>query len=147
MRAVIQVSDGASVSVKNPATGEYDETGAFEGHGLVVLLAATHDDGPEQVETMVRKIAELRVLPGELSASDANAPVLVISQFTLYGNTKKGRRPSWIAAAPGEIAEPLVDAVIAGLRARDLSVGTGKFGAMMRVSLTNDGPCTLLVEC
>lgn len=114
--------------------------------GLVVLLGVQRGDGLEQVATVARKIAELRVLDDERSALDVGAPILVISQFTLYGDTRKGRRPSWAHAAPGEEAEPLVDAVVADLRGRGLHVETGQFGAMMEVSLVNDGPFTVLVE-
>ena len=114
--------------------------------GLVVLLGVQRGDGPEQVATVARKIAELRILDDERSALDAGAPILVISQFTLDGDTRKGRRPSWAHAAPGEEAEPLVDAVVADLRGRGLHVETGQFGAMMEVSLVNDGPFTVLVE-
>ncbi len=95
---------------------------------------------------MTRKIAELRMLDGEASVEDAGAGVLVVSQFTLYGRTSKGRRPSWSDAAPGAIAEPLVDAVAAGLRERGITVATGRFGARMRVELCNDGPFTLVVD-
>ena len=112
----------------------------------MVLLGVRRGDGPEQVATVARKIAELRVLDGEVSASEAGAPILLISQFTLYGDTRKGRRPSWAHAAPGEEAEPLVDAVARELRARGLHVETGQFGAMMEVRLVNDGPFTVLVE-
>lgn len=122
------------------------ESGCEKRQGLVVLLGVQRGDGPEQVATVARKIAELRILDGELSAADAGAPILVISQFTLYGDTRKGRRPSWAHAAPGEEAEPLVDAVVADLRGRGLHVETGQFGAMMEVSLVNDGPFTVLVE-
>lgn len=122
------------------------ERGCEKRQGLVVLLGVQRGDGPEQVTTVARKIAELRILDGELSAADAGAPILVISQFTLYGDTRKGRRPSWAHAAPGDEAEPLVDAVVADLRGRGLHVETGQFGAMMEVSLVNDGPFTVLVE-
>lgn len=122
------------------------ESGCEKRQGLVVLLGVQRGDGPEQVATVARKIAELRILDGELSAADAGAPILVISQFTLYGDTRKGRRPSWAHAAPGEEAESLVDAVVADLRGRGLHVETGQFGAMMEVSLVNDGPFTVLVE-
>jgi D-tyrosyl-tRNA(Tyr) deacylase len=120
--------------------------GAFEEPGLVVLVGVTHDDGPEQAATIARKVAELRILDGERSAVDDSAPVLVVSQFTLYADTRKGRRPSWSAAAPGHVAEPLVDAVVEALRARGLEVATGVFGAHMQVELVNDGPVTILLE-
>ena len=114
--------------------------------GLLALVGATHDDGPAQVATIARKIAELRILDGELSAADAGAPILVISQFTLYGDTRKGRRPSWAHAAPGDEAEPLVDAVVEDLRGRGLEVATGRFGADMRIEMEADGPVTILLE-
>ena len=140
MKAVVQRASRAQVSVGGEVVG------AIDGPGLVVLLGVTHDDGPSQVETIARKVAELRILDGERSAVDVGAPVLVVSQFTLYGDTRKGRRPSWSAAAPSEVAQPLVDAVVAALRARGLRVETGVFGAEMAVELVNDGPMTLLLE-
>lgn len=140
MRAVLQRVDSARVVV------EGEEVGRIDGPGLLALVAATHTDGAEQVEAMVRKIAELRIMDGEMSVEDAGGGVLVVSQFTLYGRTAKGRRPSWSDAAPGPVAEPLVDAVTAGLRARGLTVETGRFGADMRVELCNDGPFTVIVD-
>jgi D-tyrosyl-tRNA(Tyr) deacylase len=140
VRAVVQRVTSASVSVDGEVVGAIDRP------GLVVLVGVTHDDGPEQVERLSRKVAELRILRGERSALDAAAPVLLISQFTLYADTRKGRRPSWSAAAPGPVAEPLVEAFAAALRARGLEVATGRFGADMAVTLTNDGPVTLVLE-
>ena len=140
MRAVIQRVTRASVSVGSEAVG------AIDGPGLMVLLGVARGDGPRQAAVVARKIAELRILEGEASAQDVGAPVLVVSQFTLYGGTRKGRRPSWAHAAPGPEAEPLVEAVVADLRGRGLRVETGRFGAMMEVSLVNDGPFTVLVE-
>lgn len=140
MRAVLQRVTRAKVEVAGEVVGEISRP------GLVALVGVTHDDGPEQVERMARKIADLRILRDEQSLVDAAAPVLVVSQFTLYADTRKGRRPSWSAAAPGPVAEPLVDAVVAALRARGVEVATGRFGAMMSVSLTNDGPVTLVVD-
>ncbi len=140
MRAVVQRVTRAAVSVDGVVVGSLDEP------GLVVLLGVTHDDGPAQVEVVARKVAELRILRGERSAVDAGAPVLVVSQFTLYGDTRKGRRPTWNAAAPGPVAEPLVDAVVDALRGRGLTVATGVFGADMAVELVNDGPVTVLLE-
>jgi D-tyrosyl-tRNA(Tyr) deacylase len=137
---VVQRATRASVTVDGAVVG------AFDGEGLVVLVGVTPGDGPDQVEYLARKIAELRVLRGERSAAEAGAPVLVVSQFTLYGDARKGRRPTWNAAAPGPVAEPLVDAVVADLRARGLAVATGVFGADMAVELVNDGPVTLLLE-
>lgn len=140
MRAVLQRVTRAAVTVEDEVVGRIDRP------GLVALVAATHDDGPEQVEAVARKIAELRILRDEESLLDAGAPVLVVSQFTLYGATRKGRRPSWSAAAPGPVAEPLVDAVVEALRARGIEVATGRFGAMMQVELVGDGPFTVLVD-
>ncbi|WP_353509524.1 D-aminoacyl-tRNA deacylase [Intrasporangium sp.] len=140
MRAVLQRVTSARVEVDGEVVGEVSRP------GLVAFVGITHDDGPEQVERLARKIAELRILRDEQSLVDAAAPVLVVSQFTLYADTRKGRRPSWSAAAPGPVAEPLVDAVVAALRGRGLEVATGRFGAMMAVSLTNDGPVTLVVD-
>jgi D-aminoacyl-tRNA deacylase len=120
--------------------------GALDRPGLVVLVGVTHDDGPQQVEAIARKVAELRILDGECSVTDDGAPVLVVSQFTLYADTSKGRRPSWSAAAPRPVAEPLVDAVVEALRQRGLEVATGVFGAHMLVELVNDGPVTILLE-
>lgn len=140
MRAVVQRVTRASVTVAGEVVG------AIEGPGLVVLVGVTHDDGAAQVETIARKVAELRILADERSAADLGAPVLVVSQFTLYGDTRKGRRPTWNAAAPRPVAEPLVDAVVAALRARGLEVATGVFGADMAVELVNDGPVTILLE-
>ena len=138
-------SGGAAGSVGSAGDEAGEGTGGAR-QGLVVLLGVQRGDGLEQVATVARKIAELRILDDERSALDAGAPILVISQFTLYGDTRKGRRPSWAHAAPGDEAEPLVDAVVADLRGRGLHVETGQFGAMMEVSLVNDGPFTVLVE-
>ncbi|GAB4086555.1 D-aminoacyl-tRNA deacylase [Myceligenerans cantabricum] len=140
MRAVVQRVTRASVSVEGECVGTIDRP------GLLALVGATHDDGAEQVATIARKIAELRILRDERSATDAGAPVLVVSQFTLYGDARKGRRPTWSAAAPGPVAEPLVDAVVDDLRGRGLEVATGRFGADMTVELVNDGPVTILLE-
>ncbi len=140
MRAVIQRVTQASVVVDG------ETVGAIDRPGLVALVGVTHEDGPAQAETLARKIAELRILRDERSAVDEGAPVLVISQFTLYGDARKGRRPSWVKAAPGPVAEPLVDAVVEGLRSRGLEVATGVFGADMAVSLVNDGPVTLVLD-
>ncbi|WP_075892327.1 D-aminoacyl-tRNA deacylase [Actinomyces provencensis] len=140
MRAVLQRVTRASVSVGGRVVGAIDRL------GLVALVGVARGDGADQVATVVRKIAELRILPDEQSVVDTGAPVLVVSQFTLYGDTRKGRRPSWSHAAPGPEAEPLVDAVVRGLRARGIEVATGEFGAMMQVELVNDGPFTVLVD-
>jgi D-aminoacyl-tRNA deacylase len=125
---------------------EGEEVGRLAKPGLVVLLGVTHGDGPDQVALIARKIAQLRILRGERSAVDEGAGVLLISQFTLYADTAKGRRPSWNGAAPGPVAEPVVEAVAEALRGHGLEVQTGRFGADMQVELTNDGPVTLLLE-
>ncbi|GAA3225561.1 D-aminoacyl-tRNA deacylase [Oerskovia jenensis] len=140
MRAVLQRVTRASVSVGGEVVGSIDRP------GLVALVGVTHDDGPAQVELVARKIAELRILRDERSVLDEGAPVLVVSQFTLYADTKKGRRPSWNGAAPGDVASPLVVAVVEALRAKGVEVATGVFGADMQVELVNDGPVTILVE-
>lgn len=140
MRAVLQRVTSACVRVDGEVVG------ALTRPGLVALVGVTHDDGPQQVERLARKIAELRILREERSALDAGAPVLVVSQFTLYADVRKGRRPTWNRAAPGPVAEPLVDAVVHELRGRGLEVATGRFGADMAVELVNDGPVTVLVE-
>lgn len=140
MRAVVQRVIRASVVVDGNIVGAVDRP------GLVVLLGVTHDDGPDQVASLARKIWQLRILRDEKSASDVHAPLLVVSQFTLYADTRKGRRPSWSAAAPGPVSEPLYDAFCAELRSLGAEVETGVFGAMMEVSLVNDGPVTLVVE-
>ncbi|MCP2266432.1 D-aminoacyl-tRNA deacylase [Promicromonospora thailandica] len=140
MRAVLQRVTRASVVVDGEVVGAIDKP------GILALVGVTHDDGPAQVETIARKIAELRILHDERSVADVGAPVLVVSQFTLYGDARKGRRPTWNQAAPGPVAEPLVDAVVAALRERGLTVETGRFGADMQVELTGDGPVTILLE-
>ncbi|MGV8967444.1 MAG: D-aminoacyl-tRNA deacylase [Cellulomonas sp.] len=140
MRAVVQRVTRASVTVGGAVVG------AIDGPGLVVLVGVAHDDGAAQVDLIARKIAELRILREERSALDAGAPVLVVSQFTLYADTLKGRRPTWNKAAPGAVAEPLVESLVAALRDRGLEVATGAFGADMAVELVNDGPVTILLE-
>ena len=140
MRAVLQRVSRASVSVAGEVVGQ------IEGEGLLVLVGVTHDDGPEQADRLARKVAELRLLRDERSVLDAGAAVLVVSQFTLYGDARKGRRPSWSAAAPGPVAEPLVEAVCQRLRERGVAVRTGVFGADMSVELVNDGPVTLVLD-
>src|SRR5690242_14604967 len=140
MRAVVQRVSWASVTVDGEVKG------AIEEPGLLVLVGVTHDDTPEQAARLAAKIWGLRILDGEKSCSDVAAPLLVISQFTLYADTRKGRRPSWQAAAPGPVAEPLVDAVVSSLRALGAHVETGVFGTHMKVSLVNDGPVTVILE-
>lgn len=136
----MQRVDGARVEVAGETVGE------IVGEGLCVLVGVTHEDTPEKAAQLARKLWSVRILQGEKSCSDTAAPLLVISQFTLYGDARKGRRPTWNAAAPGPVAEPLVDEVVAQLRALGAHVETGRFGADMKVSLTNDGPFTVLVE-
>ena len=140
MRAVATRVTRADVTV------EGEVVGAIDGPGLLVLLGIHVDDDAAKAGTMARKLHELRMLQDEESCATANAPLLVVSQFTLYGDTKKGRRPSWTQAARPEVAEPLVDAVVAELRGRGATVATGRFGAMMAVSSVNDGPFTVLLE-
>ncbi len=140
MRAVLQRVTAASVTVAGAVVGRIDEP------GLVVLVGVTHDDGPDQVAWLVRKIRDLRILREERSVAETGAPVLVISQFTLYGDARKGRRPTWAAAAPGPVSEPLYDAVCAGLEELGTRVERGVFGAEMSVALVNDGPVTLILE-
>lgn len=142
MRAVVQRVSRASVEIAGAVVSRI-------GPGLVVLVGVTHDDGPRTVATLARKVHELRLFDtpdGERSAADLDLELLVVSQFTLYGDTRKGRRPSWLAAAPGPIAEPLVEAVVTALRERGARVQTGRFGADMAISLVNDGPVTLVLE-
>jgi D-aminoacyl-tRNA deacylase len=140
MRAVVQRVSRASVAVDGEIVGAIDKP------GLVVLVGATHTDTPADAEKLATKIWGLRILDGEQSCADTGAPLLVVSQFTLYADTRKGRRPSWSLAAPGEVAEPLVDHFCAALRDLGASVETGRFGAHMDVSLVNDGPVTLILE-
>jgi D-tyrosyl-tRNA(Tyr) deacylase len=142
VRAVVSRVSTAAVVVDNAVVGEI-------GPGLLSLVGAGRQDDAERARAIARKIHELRIFPGpdgELSASDLGLPVLVVSQFTLYADTRKGRRPSWQDAAPGELAEPLVEEVVAELRRRGATVATGIFGATMRVSSVNEGPMTLLLE-
>jgi D-aminoacyl-tRNA deacylase len=139
VRAVIQRVSSASVAVDNEIIGEI-------GAGLLVFVGVTHDDSPAKAQVLARKIYTLRILDGERSAADLQAPLLVISQFTLYADTNKGRRPSWNAAAPGPVAQPLVAAVVSQLRGLGAQVATGRFGADMQVSLVNDGPITIIVD-
>ena len=121
-------------------------TGAIEEPGLLVLVGITHDDTSEQAAKLAAKLWGLRILDGEKSCSDVAAPLLVISQFTLYADLAKGRRPSWSAAAPGPIAEPLVDAVVNALKDLGARVQAGVFGAHMKVALVNDGPVTIILD-
>lgn len=153
MRAVIQRAVDASVIVEGAVVG------SFDGPGLVMLVGVTHGDDADVAARLADKAYDLRIFtpehapdgsPGDLarevSAADLGLPVLVISQFTLYADTRKGRRPTWDAAAPGPVAEPLVDAVVHRLRERGATVATGRFGADMKVGLVNDGPMTVVLE-
>jgi D-tyrosyl-tRNA(Tyr) deacylase len=144
MRAVVQRVTAARVRVGEEVVGEI-------GRGLCALVGVTHTDTEHQAAQMARRLAGLRLFPDEAGTMnvpviDAAGSLLVVSQFTLYGDTSRGRRPSWSAAAPAAYAEPLVDAVAFGLRELGLTVATGRFGATMQVELLNDGPVTVLVE-
>jgi D-tyrosyl-tRNA(Tyr) deacylase len=140
MRAVVQRVLSASVAVDGTVVGELPRP------GLLVLLGVTHSDGPDEVARLARKIWTLRILREERSASDEDAPILVVSQFTLYGDARKGRRPTWQAAAPGEVSEPMYDEVCAELTRLGATVSRGVFGADMRVRSVNDGPVTMILE-
>jgi D-tyrosyl-tRNA(Tyr) deacylase len=140
MRAVVQRAAEASVAVDGQVVG------ALERPGLLILVGATHTDTPAIAAKLAAKIWNLRILADERSASDVGAPVLVVSQFTLYADTAKGRRPSWNAAAPRPVSEPLVHAFVAALRELGAEVATGVFGAKMAVSMVNDGPVTLIID-
>lgn len=146
MRAVVQRVTTASVAVDGAVVGAVDGASSAAGQALLVLVGVTHDDTHRSAAELARKVAGLRILDGERSALDASAPVLVVSQFTLYADTARGRRPTWAAAAPRSVAEPLVDAVVAELGAAGLQVATGVFGAQMAVSSVGDGPVTILLE-
>ena len=139
MRAVVQTVSRASVTVDGEVVGSIAD-------GLLVLLGVTHTDDAAVAATMARKVYELRILDDERSAADVGAPVLVVSQFTLYGDARKGRRPTWNAAAPAETAEPLVTEFVTALRARGATVATGRFRAHMLVESVNVGPRTVLLE-
>lgn len=138
MKALIQTVSQASVSVDDEVVGAI-------AHGLLVLVGATHTDTPAIAQALARKVHELRILDDELSAADTGAEILVVSQFTLYADTRKGRRPSWSAAAPAEQAEALVDAFAQALRDRGAPVATGRFRTRMLVESVNVGPRTVLV--
>jgi D-tyrosyl-tRNA(Tyr) deacylase len=137
---VVQRVDRASVSVAGDVVGRIDSPGLF------VLVGVTHTDTPAIAAKLAEKTWQLRILQGEMSCADTGAPLLVVSQFTLYADTRKGRRPSWSAAAPGPVSEPLVEAYVEALRGRGAAVETGRFGAMMEVSLVNSGPVTLILD-
>jgi D-tyrosyl-tRNA(Tyr) deacylase len=139
MRAVVQTVSRASVTVDGEIVGEIAD-------GLLVLVGVTHDDTVEKARTMARKVHELRILDDEKSAAETGAPLLVISQFTLYGDTRKGRRPSWLAAARPDVAEPLIDDVVTALRDRGATVETGRFRTHMLVESVNVGPRTIVLD-
>jgi len=140
VRAVVTRVSSASVEVAG------ETVGALPRPGLLVLLGVGHDDGPAEVEWLARKVWGLRILDGEQSASDVDAPILVISQFTLYGDARKGRRPSWTAAAPGAVSEPLYESFCTALATLGAHVERGVFGAHMDVASVNDGPITILLD-
>jgi len=142
MRVLVQRVSSAAVSVDGRVVGAIRP----DGQGLLAFVGVTHSDGPDQAQRLAEKLWNLRVLAEEKSASDVNAPILVVSQFTLYADTAKGRRPSWNAAAPGAVAEPLVATFADALRSLGAHVETGVFGAHMEVELVNDGPVTLMLE-
>jgi D-tyrosyl-tRNA(Tyr) deacylase len=140
MRLVVQRVSAARVEVAGEVVGAIDRP------GLVILAGITHDDQPATVDRLAEKVWTLRILDGERSCEQENAPLLVVSQFTLYADTRKGRRPSWSAAAPRAVSEPLIQAFVSSLRRRGAEVATGVFGAHMEVALTNDGPVTLILD-
>ena len=140
MRVILQRVSRASVRVENKIVGAIEET------GYLALVGLTHEDGETQMAKMADKTANLRLFEGEKSALENNAPILAVSQFTLYGDAKKGRRPSWSKAAPSAVSEPLFEAFVQKLRAIGLRVETGVFGADMQVELVNDGPVTLILD-
>ena len=140
MRLVVQRVTSARVEVDG------DVVGAIDQPGLVILAGVSHDDQPAAAERLAEKVWTLRILHGERSCQEENAPILVVSQFTLYADMRKGRRPSWSAAAPRAMSEPLIEAFVASLRIRGAQVATGVFGADMQVSLINDGPVTLILD-
>jgi D-tyrosyl-tRNA(Tyr) deacylase len=140
MRAVVQRALEASITVGGARVA------ALPRPGLVVLLGVTHSDGQAEATWLARKVWELRILRDEQAASDVDAPLLVVSQFTLYGEARKGRRPTWQAAAPGGVAEPVYEAFCAALEDLGATVERGTFGADMQVALVNDGPVTLVLD-
>ncbi|HEX2402746.1 MAG TPA: D-aminoacyl-tRNA deacylase [Mycobacterium sp.] len=142
MRVLVQRVTAASVTVDGDVVGAISP----DGQGLLALVGVTHSDDATKAERMAEKLWQLRILDDEKSASDVAAPILVVSQFTLYANTAKGRRPTWNAAAPGAVAEPLVTAFAEALQHLGAQVQTGLFGAHMQVQLVNDGPVTVLLE-
>lgn len=146
MRILVQRVTAASVSVDGQVVGTIGSAEAGPAQGLLAFVGITHTDTEDIARRLAEKLWQLRILDDERSAADTKAPILVISQFTLYANTAKGRRPAWNAAAPGALAEPLVAYFADALRNLGASVQTGEFGAHMHVELINDGPVTLLLE-
>ncbi|AFT98871.1 D-aminoacyl-tRNA deacylase [Nocardia brasiliensis] len=146
MRVLLQRVRSAEVTVDDEVVGRIEPAATGAPHGLVALVGVTHGDTEAVAKALADKVWRLRILDGERSAADLSAPILVVSQFTLYADTAKGRRPSWNAAAPGAVAEPLVDTFAQALRELGATVATGRFGAHMRIELVNDGPVTLLLE-
>lgn len=142
MRVLVQRVTSATVSVNDEVVGAIRPA----GQGLLALVGVTHEDDSGTARRLAEKLWQLRILDDQLSAADVHAPILVVSQFTLYADTAKGRRPSWNAAAPGPVAEPLVDDFVQALRGLGAEVATGVFGAHMHVELVNDGPVTVLLE-
>ena len=140
MRLVVQRVTSARVEVDGEIVGAIDRP------GLLILAGVTHDDQAATVDRLAEKVWTLRILDGERSCQEENAPILVVSQFTIYADTRKGRRPSWSPAAPRAVSEPLVEAFVSSLRLRGAEVATGVFGAYMAVTLTNDGPVTLVLD-
>ena len=140
MRLVLQRVRSARVTVAEQVVGRIDRP------GLLVLVGVTHDDTPAVASRLAEKVWTLRILDGERSCADDGAPLLVVSQFTLYADTRKGRRPSWSAAAPRPVSEPLVEAFVDALRGLGAEIATGVFGADMLVELANDGPMTLILD-
>ncbi|MEU2091902.1 D-aminoacyl-tRNA deacylase [Nocardia beijingensis] len=146
MRAFLQRVSSARVTVGEQVVGRIDPVADGLPHGLVALVGVTHSDSEATARALADKVWRLRILDGERSAADLGAPILVVSQFTLYADTKKGRRPSWSAAAPGAVAEPLVEHFAQALRELGATVATGRFGAHMHIELVNDGPVTVMLE-
>ncbi|MDZ4232706.1 MAG: D-aminoacyl-tRNA deacylase [Dietzia sp.] len=146
MRILVQRVTSARVTISGGHGIETVGEISPRGQGLVALVGVTHTDDVDTARRLAEKLWQLRILDDERSASDVDAPILVVSQFTLYGNTAKGRRPTWNAAAPGVVAEPLVDAFVDALTALGAGVQTGVFGADMQVELVNEGQVTVLLE-
>ena len=142
MRVLLQRVTAASVTVDGDVVGAIKP----ERQGLLAMVGVSHEDNVDVARRMAEKIWQLRILDDELAACDTGAPILVVSQFTLYASTVKGRRPSWNAAAPASMAQPVVDDLVAALRSLGAPVQTGRFGAHMQIALVNDGPVTVMLE-